>query len=120
MLHRIGQLNGLQYKQILQNVMVPSVRMLHPDGIIHFQQGHSTIHDSRVVHERLSLQADVELIDWPPRGPDMNPIENTWNEVKRTMHKPGLSSLPEITLSYGLLCQTRGMKLPCLRVTFDH
>jgi hypothetical protein len=118
MLHRIGQLNGLQYKQILQNVMVPSVRMLRPDGKIHFQQGHSTIHDSRVVRERLSLQEDVELIDWPPRGTDMNPIENTWNEVKRTMHEPGLSSLPEIILSYGLLSQTRGMNLPRLSVTF--
>jgi hypothetical protein len=62
MLHHAGQLNGLLYKQILQNVMVPAVRMLYPDGIIHFQQGHS-IHVSRVVQERLSLQADVELND---------------------------------------------------------
>jgi hypothetical protein len=28
----------------------------------HFQQDHSSIHDSRVVQEWLSLQADVELI----------------------------------------------------------
>jgi len=34
-LHRIeGQLEGLQYQQILQNVMVPSVRTLYPDGVI--------------------------------------------------------------------------------------
>ena len=73
MLHRIeGHLDSLQY----QNVMVPSVRMLYPDGIIHFQQDHSSIHDSHVVQEWLSLQADVELIDWPPRAPDMNSIKN--------------------------------------------
>jgi hypothetical protein len=42
--------------------MVPSLRMLYPDGIIHFQQDHSSIHDSRVVREWLSLQADVKLI----------------------------------------------------------
>jgi hypothetical protein len=47
----------------LQNVIVPSVRMLYPDGIIHLQQDHSSIHDFRVVQERLSRQADVELID---------------------------------------------------------
>ena len=35
----------------------------------------------------LSLQAEIELIDWPPRVPGMNPIENTWNEVKRTMQE---------------------------------
>jgi hypothetical protein len=51
---------------------------------MHFKQVNSTIHDSRVVREWLSQQAGVELIDWPPRAPDMNPIENTWSEVKRT------------------------------------
>ena len=76
-LHRIeGQLDGLHYQHILQNVMVPSVRMLYPDNIVHLQQDHSTIHDSRVVQEWLLRQANVELLDWPPRAPDMNPIEN--------------------------------------------
>ena len=87
MLQRMeGHLDSLQHQHILQNVMLPSVRMLYPDDIIHFQQDRSSIHDFRVVQEWLSLQADVELIDWPPRAPDMNPIENMWSEVKRTMH----------------------------------
>ena len=81
-----GHLNGLQYQHILQNVMVPSVRMLYPDGIIHLQQHHS-IHDSHVVQECLSRQADIDIIDCPPRAPDMNPIENMWSEVKRTMQE---------------------------------
>jgi len=58
--------------------------MLYPHGVIHLQQDHSSIHDSRVVQEWLSRQADVELHDWPPRAPDMNPTEKTWSEVKRT------------------------------------
>jgi transposase len=61
--------------------------MLYPDDIIHLQQDHSSIHDSCVVQEWLSQQADIELLDWPPREPDMNPIENMWSEVKRTMQK---------------------------------
>jgi hypothetical protein len=76
MLHRIGHMDSLQYKHILENVMVSSVQMLYPDGIIHFQQDHSSIYDSRMVQEWLSLQADIELIDWPLRASDMNPIEN--------------------------------------------
>jgi len=59
--------------------------MLYPDGIIHFQQDQPSFHDSRVVQEWLSLQAEVELIDWPLLAPDMNPIENMWSEVKRTL-----------------------------------
>ena len=65
--------------------MVPSVRMLYPDGIIHLQQDYSSIHDPRVVQEWLSRQADIELIDWTPRELDMNPIENMWIEVKRAL-----------------------------------
>jgi len=66
-LHRIeDHLDGLQYWHILHYVMVPSVRMLYPDGIIHLQQHHSPIQDSRVVQEWLSRQANVELMDWPP------------------------------------------------------
>jgi hypothetical protein len=80
-------LDGLQYQHFLQNVMVPSVRMLYPDGVIQFQQDHSSIHDSRVVQEWLSQKADIELIDWPPRAPDMNPFENMRSEVKRTMQE---------------------------------
>jgi hypothetical protein len=57
--------------------------VLHPDGAIQFQQDHSSIHDSCVVQEWLSRQADVKLIDWPPRAPDMNPIENMWSEEKK-------------------------------------
>jgi hypothetical protein len=88
MLYKIvGHMDSLQYKHILENVMVPSVPMLYPDGIIHFQQDHSSIHDSGVVQEWLSLQADMELIDWPPCASDMNPIENMWSEVRRTMQE---------------------------------
>jgi hypothetical protein len=35
----------------------------------------------------LSLQADVEITDWPPRAPDMNLIKNMWSNVKRTMQE---------------------------------
>jgi hypothetical protein len=44
----IGLLTGGSgYQHILQNVIVPAVQMLYPDGIIHLQQDHSSIHDSR-------------------------------------------------------------------------
>ena len=52
-------------------------------------------HHDRCIRERVIalaekvglLQADVEILDWPPRAPDMNPIENMWSEVKRTMQE---------------------------------
>ena len=86
--HRIeGHQDGLHYLHILQNVTVPSVWVLYPNGIIHLQQDHFSFHDCRVVHEWLSQQADVKLLDWPLRAPDMNPIKKRWSEVKRTMQE---------------------------------
>ena len=120
-IHRIeGQLDGLQYQHILQKVMVPSVPMFYPDGTIHLQQDHSSIHDSRVVQEWLSWHADVELLDLPPRASAMN-IENMWSEVKRTMQEtwPVLPHRNSDKL-WDFVSDTSGMKLLRLRVTFDH
>jgi hypothetical protein len=61
--------------------------MFYPDSVIQFQHDHSSIHDSRVVQEWLSQEADGEIIDWTPRSPDKKPIENMWSEVKRTMQE---------------------------------
>jgi hypothetical protein len=33
----------------------------------------------------MAVMADVELIDWLLRAPDMNPIENMLGEVKRAL-----------------------------------
>jgi len=67
--------------------MVPSVWMFYPDGVIHLQQDHTSIHDSCVVQEWLSRQANVKLLDWPLRAPGVNPIENMWSEVKRAVQE---------------------------------
>ena len=40
-----------------------------------------------MVQERVARQAEVEILDWPPRAPDMNSIEKMWSEVKRTMQE---------------------------------
>jgi hypothetical protein len=104
----------------LAQQMVSSVRMLYPDGIIHLQQDHSSIHDCRAVQEWLYRQADVELLDTTPRALDINPIENMWSEVKRTMQETSPVPLPQTAMSYGPLCQMCGMQLLHLRITCGH
>lgn len=85
-LHRIdGRLTGEQYLHILREVMLPSARLLYPDGVLQMQHDNSPIHKCRLVQEWLRSQDDVAIIPWPPRGADMSPIENVWANVKRTM-----------------------------------
>jgi hypothetical protein len=120
MRHYIGHLDGLQYKHVLQNVMVPSMRMLYPDGIIHFQLEHSSI----------------IFVVWFKNGCPCRPTSNSvtghrerliWTTTRicgvrwrGQYRKPGLSSLPGIVMSCGPWSQTRGMKLLHFSVTFDH
>ena len=119
-LHRIEvDLDGLHYQHILQNVTVPSVRMLYPDGIIHLQQEYSSILDSRVVQERVARRPTSKSLTGYCEGLIWTPSRKIGVRWKGQCRKPSLSSLPEITMSYGPLCQTRGMKLVRLPVTFD-
>jgi hypothetical protein len=63
--------------------MVPSLRGFYPDGIIQFQQDHSSILSSHVVQEWLLWQANVELIDWPLQVSHMKLVKNMQSEVKK-------------------------------------
>jgi len=42
-------MDDLHYRHVLQNVTVPSVRMLYQGVIMNLQQDHFSIYDSRVI-----------------------------------------------------------------------
>jgi hypothetical protein len=74
--------DSLKYK----HVIVSHVRVLYYDGIIQFQQDHSSLHDS-VFFKSGGHGMLMELSVWPLRVPNMNTIENMWSEVKKTMQE---------------------------------
>lgn len=76
-----GRMNGKTYLQILQEVMLPTVRVAYPEGQIYFVHDNCAVHRSRMVKEWLSLQADITVIAWPAKSPDLNPIENMWGQM---------------------------------------
>jgi hypothetical protein len=55
--------------------MVPSVQEMYLDGVINFQQDQSLVHKSQVLQGWLADQNEVELLDCPPCGADLKPIE---------------------------------------------
>lgn len=53
----------------------------HPIVLVHDR---SPIHTtSNVVREWLTQHPEVHPLDWPPKGCDINPIENMWATMSR-------------------------------------
>ena len=84
-LHRIeGSLKKEQYVHILQTVLLPAAMQRFPQGFI-FVHDRSPVHMSRVVREWFDNHPLITVIDWPPKGADLNPIENIWGLMVREM-----------------------------------
>ena len=82
-----GKFNQYKYQRLLERHMVLYARLLHPEGILQFQQDNHPVHTSKLIRDWFARRQDIVLIDWPRRSPDLNPIENMWAQVKRRMHK---------------------------------
>jgi hypothetical protein len=49
---------------------------MYPDGAINFQQDQSRVHKLQLLQGWLADQNEVERLDWPPCGADLNQIKN--------------------------------------------
>ena len=69
-----GRLDCTAYQQVLEEHMLTDAAALIGDDLV-FQQDNAPIHTSRSTRQWLR-QHDVTLLDWQPKSPDANPIEN--------------------------------------------
>jgi hypothetical protein len=75
MLHVEERLNSVVYIRILENVMRPSVTRVYPNQNFIFQQDNCSVHTSHRVATWFQDQ-NINVLAWPSRSPDVNPIEN--------------------------------------------
>lgn len=53
-----------------------------------YQHDNAPIHTARAVKQWINQQG-VQLLDWPPYSPDLNPMENVWGWLARKVYEGG-------------------------------
>jgi len=77
------RMNAAEYLDVLENVMLPTVRNLLPGARITFVQDNSAVHRARIVEDWFQNHPEIRRIQWPARSPDLNPIEHMWASMVR-------------------------------------
>lgn len=87
-----GTMRQDQYKKVLQTRLLPQLEEWFPNG-----EKFIFMHDSAPCHKAKSISAylenkNVEVLPWPGNSPDMNPIENVWEILKKKMAQEVITS----------------------------
>lgn len=103
-------MNAVKYRAILEEHMLPHSEEKMPAGWL-FQSDNDPKHTSRLVKSWFK-DNNVNTLQWPSQSPDLNPIENLWEEVDRRIRRKNSTNLSDL-----MLCiQSEWAKIPVDRL----
>ena len=88
-----GRLTAIKYIDLLEENLLPFIAENYPDRPVRFIHDNSPIHTARIVKRWFDGHPDIQVLPWPAKGADLNPIENVWADMIRGMGGP----FPRIT-----------------------
>lgn len=111
-----GTVNAIRYKEMLENHVIPGLKQKHAFKRTIFHQDGAPPHRSLVVRDFLNKQFPGRVIGlgfditWPPRSPDLNPLDYWfWGWLKTKLFNDPFkrpSSLPDLKDEIIRLCAT--------------
>jgi transposase len=78
-----NHMTSAEYLTILENELVP---FLPEIATITFQQDNAPIHTSNLM-KNFFQDHGINVLDWVPQSPDLNPIEFLWDVLGRRIRK---------------------------------
>lgn len=91
----VDSLDARRYQSILALNLASSAHQFWPCGQWWFQQDNWSVHTAGTSQVWFHNHG-IDLIDWPAWSPDLNPIENLWNDLKRRVYAHHARTMEEL------------------------